>query len=58
MAEQFITIPQEEYVRMLKAEEKLELVRRIALKDSSMYGYSNDTSKFIDIILGICRYEK
>lgn len=58
MVEPCITISKEEYERMIKAEEKLELVTRMILKDSSNYGYSNETSKFIDIILGICRDEK
>jgi hypothetical protein len=58
MGEQYVTIPQEEYVRLLKAEGLFELVRTIALKDNSMYGYSTDTSKFIDILLGISRKEK
>lgn len=58
MAENLVMISKEEYATLVKAESKLDLIYKIAKEDSSMFGYTDRTSKTIDAILDIERVEK
>lgn len=50
-----VVISQERYEELIKAELRLNLIFRIATKDNSTYGYSENTAKAIDVVLGIER---
>lgn len=53
--EDTVTISRTEYNVLMLAQHKLDFIRNLAANDNSNYGYSNDTSKMIDLLLGIER---
>lgn len=53
-----ITIFREEYEGLIKAEVKLDLIRKIAEAEDGNFGYSTKASEMIDVILEIKRDEK
>ena len=50
-----ITISTDRYEDLIKAEIELQIIKDLAKKDKSSYGYNTDTSKMIDTILNIER---
>ena len=48
-----VVISQERYEELIRAELKLHLVRDVASRDNSNYGYSQPTANTIECILGI-----
>lgn len=54
-SESTTTITLERYDRLVKAEAKLETVKKIAEQSKTTYGYSKEESDIIDAILGVTR---
>ena len=50
-----ITIAVERYNELMKADIKLEIIKKALEKDDTQYGYSSDTKRVIDAVLGITR---
>ena len=50
-----VTISIEEYTELIKDRLTVEAVRKLAVKDSSKYGYSERTSEMIDMLLCVER---
>ena len=53
-----VSVPREEYNELILAQSRLDYVRTLALNDGDKYGYSSNTSRMIDFVLGIERKEK
>lgn len=53
-----IELETKRYTELIEAECKLKTILRVAEKDKSQFGYSTETSKIIDAVLGIEREEK
>lgn len=55
MEKNVVTIDLERYDELVKAENKLENLKIIVENEKSEYGYTKETSKVIDGILGVTR---
>ena len=50
-----VVISNEEYIELIEARRSIEIIKAAAEADGGSYGYNADTSKVIDIVLGIKR---